>query len=138
MENKIKNLRKPIEAVIGDQIVKLYTLGFITNICGRSRRTLLRYIDSGVMAPAPFVLNPGSYEARRRLWPEAFLLRLEEIVQRGYVGQRMNAAELHRFHRDVFMADQETIAPLLKKWEQGTKVLRDPSLNSDSDEGAGF
>jgi hypothetical protein len=113
MVAKVKNLRHPIRTVINGQACTLLTIGYVTRALGRSNWTVKNWTKLGLLPPAPFVRRSDDPHLRRRMYPEDFVTCLAEIAGRDYVVRRLDYKDWQRFHDEVALAYDETIAPLL-------------------------
>ena len=112
MVDKPKNLHKPIRREINGHDCMFLTIGYIAHVLGRTTWTIKHWEKIGLFPPAPFIQHADVPRTRRRLYPEAFVEQLDEIVKRGYVGQRMDRDDWRRFHREVRSAYEATVTPL--------------------------
>lgn len=113
MVEKVRNLRRPIYKEIGGHDYALFTIGYIASVLGRTVWTVKYWERIGLFPKAAFMLSPNVSRTRRRLYPEAFVDRLDDIVKQGYLGKRMNRADWRRFQHEVFAAFEATVRPLI-------------------------
>jgi hypothetical protein len=108
-----KFLRHPIVHEINGQKCTLLTVGHLANCLGRSTWTIRHWTRVGLLPEPVFHLNPGNPHARRTLYPEPYVLALADIIDRGYVGRRLNRAEWLRFQDEAWAAFSATVLPLI-------------------------
>jgi hypothetical protein len=102
-----------IDTRIDGVSTKLCTIGHVADALNRTGWTIRNWQRLGVIPEAPFLLSPEVPRTRRRLYPAEYVDALNEIAERGYLGRRLNADQLHRFKEDVSLAYEKTVAPLL-------------------------
>jgi len=110
---KIKSLHQPIEVAINGQPCTMLTVGYVARALGRITWTLRYWTKIGLFPSTPFYWDPSATRIRFRLYPEAIVERLGEIIDAGYLGNRLDRESRVRFHEDVLRAYRETITPLL-------------------------
>jgi hypothetical protein len=113
MVEKVRNLRAPIHKEVGGHEYALFTIGYVASVLGRTTWTIKHWERIGLFPKAAFMLSPSVSRTRRRLYPEAFVDRLDDIVKQGYLGKRMNRADWRRFQKEVFTAYKVTVAPII-------------------------
>ena len=79
---------------IGDQTVRLFGIGYVCNALRRQRWCVLNFERLDLIPKTPWRTS----RSNRRLYPEAFVERLEEIGSQDYVGKRLNWDYRTRFY----------------------------------------
>jgi len=110
----IKGLHKAIQVEINGQPIKLLTVGYVAHALRRTPWTIHHWEQLDLFPKAPFYLHPNDARTRRRLYPQPFVDRLNDIYAVGYLGQRLDWYSWKRFYLDVRDAYEETIVPLLR------------------------
>ena len=113
MTARIKNLRHPIHTEINGEHCTLLPIGYVAHALGRSVWTVKYWTKLGLLPRAPFAQRRDTPNTRRRLYPQPFVQSLAEIANRGYLGTRLERSEWARFRRDVHLAFEKTVVPLL-------------------------
>lgn len=93
--------------------VRLLTVGYVAAALGRSRWTLLEWERLGLLPKTAFVMNPRRHRAKRRLYPEDYLLELARITERYYPAARLDRKQWRSFQGDVYKAYNRHVMPLL-------------------------
>jgi hypothetical protein len=112
MVDKVRNLHRPILVKINGEECPMLTIGYVALALRRTTWTIKYWQRIGLLPRDAFVLNPNSQSARRRLFPEQYVQRLDAIG-RQYLGPRMDRDQWATFRRLAFEAFEETVAPLL-------------------------
>jgi hypothetical protein len=113
MKYTTKGLRHPIITTINGNRCELVTVGHLAAALGRSSWTVRYWTQLGLLPEAPFDLNPGDTHRRRRLYPRPFVNALAELVDRDYMGPRLDREWWQQFQADVWVAYSETVVPLV-------------------------
>ena len=66
--------------------VRLLPIAYLTAALRRTRGTALHWERIKLLPPTPFVMNPHYHRAKRRLFPEEYVMELARIVDRHYRG----------------------------------------------------
>jgi len=103
-----RNARRPIQIDISGTKVTFLTIGYCARALGRTTTTLRGWERSNLFPPAPF----RTARTRVRLYPEAFVKSMSQIVGEGYLGKRMDRLHWQRFQADLWSAHEEA----LKSW----------------------
>jgi hypothetical protein len=131
----IKNLRRPITHSVNDQTCQLVTVGYLGHALRRTVWTTRRWTTLGLLPEAPFVLSPNVSSSKRRLYPAAFITRLEEIAKQDYMADRLERKDWARFQREVAAAYRDTIEPLL---DFGVTTAASSSALAESGQGGSW
>jgi hypothetical protein len=110
--DQLPGLRRPIRTEINGQVVELLTVGYVARVLDRTVWTIRHWQKIGLFPKAPFMINPDDYRGRRSLYPASFVLALQKIGDRGYLGGRLNRDRWRLFHDQVWDAYEQTVAPL--------------------------
>jgi len=113
MEQVLPYLHKPIYRQIDGRPVCLLTIGHVAHVCRRTTWTIKYWTKIGLFPEAPFLLYPEVPRSRRRLYPKPFVLALTDIVDAGYLGDRLDRDQWIRFRNEVFAAYDRTALPML-------------------------
>src|SRR5665213_163787 len=97
MVEHIRNLHKPVHANIDGHDYVLLTVGHVTRALGRSTWTVKYWERLRLFPKAPFRLHPDVPQCCKRLYPADFVTRLEAIVEKGYLGNRLDYEDWPRF-----------------------------------------
>jgi hypothetical protein len=102
-----KYLHRPIELTIEGQEVRFFCVGYIAAILNRSRATICRWERLGLFPKAHYILKPNDRCVRRRLYSEAFLDALQELVVSRPLEPRLERDQWARFSHAVFAAHHD-------------------------------
>ena len=86
-------------------------IGYLTAALRRTRGTVLCWERMKLLPPPPFLMNPHRHRAKRRLYPENYLLELARIAKR-YPGARLEREQWRSFQEDVYDAYNRHVMPL--------------------------
>lgn len=73
---------------------------------------MLHWHRMRLLPPAPFVMNPMQHRAKRRLYPEDYVIELGRIRAR-YPGARLERESWKAFQKDAHEAYNRLVVPLL-------------------------
>jgi len=91
----------------------LLPIGYIATALHRSRWTVLHWERMKLLPPTPYVMNPHYHRAKRRLFPEEYVLKLGQIMDQHYPGGRLEQASWRGFQERVYELYNEVVMPLL-------------------------
>lgn len=104
--------RNGVRVMTAQGEVRLLPIGYLTAALRRTRWTVLYWERMKLLPPTPFVMNPDYHRAKRRLFPEDYLLELARITKR-YPSARLEREQWRSFQEDVYDAYNRHVMPLL-------------------------
>ncbi len=113
MPHHLRNQRRPIRIITNSgEEVRLLGIGYVVAALRRTRWTVLYWERLRLLPPVPFVMNPERHRAKRRLYPEPYVLELARITEH-YPGARLEREAWSGFQKDVYKAYNRHVMPLL-------------------------
>jgi hypothetical protein len=93
--------------------VRLLPISYIATSLRRTRGTVLYWERIKLLPSTPFVIYPDRHRAKRRLYPEDYVLELARIMDRSYPGGRLERESWRGFQEQVYEAYNDLVVPLL-------------------------
>lgn len=95
MDRSAKGRR--VQMVIGGQVRTLGTVGEMAAAFRRKSHTIRRWEASGLIPPAPLIVQPGKECTRRRLYPAELISAVQQLaVDQGFGTRRRSGQFVHQ------------------------------------------
>ena len=107
-----------IQVVVGGQLTELGSIGELAAAFGRKSHTIRRWEASGLIPPAPLIIQPGEECTRRRWYPAPLIEAMRQLTFDEGLGRRRASGQFLR-QQERLWSEWKSVITALEVEEPG-------------------